>query len=104
MEIRNSAEGLKTLLGVASSNPSQGATASQGKTGTAAGGEVFPGDTATLSSAAKQAFQALDGSGNRMDKILAVQTALTAGGYSAPASLVANRLVDAMLGGQLPAR
>jgi anti-sigma28 factor (negative regulator of flagellin synthesis) len=35
-----------------------------------------------------------------MDKVTAIQAALAAGTYDVPASAVASRVVDAMLGGE----
>ena len=43
--------------------------------------------------------QAVSGDGVRMEKVAAIQAALAAGTYDVPASAVASKLVDAMLGG-----
>lgn len=95
MEIRNGLEGLKSLLGVNGAP----APATQGKAGSVAQGGAFSADHATLSSAASQMAQAAGEDGVRMEKVAAVQAALASGTYSVPASAVASKLVDAMLGG-----
>jgi len=96
MDIRNSMEGLRSLLGVTPSTPS----VAQAKGGTASKESAALGsDQATLSSAASQmAMTAADG-GVRADKVAQVQAALAAGTYNVPASVVASSLVDAMLSG-----
>lgn len=94
MEIRNGFEGLKSLLGVS------GAAAPAAKEKAAAASQgAFDADHATLSSAASQMAQAVGEDGVRMEKVAAVQAALANGTYSVPASAVASRIVDAMLGG-----
>ncbi len=96
MDIRNGAEGLKTLLGVTSTAPAQEQKA---KGGPAAGSNPLAGDHATFSSAGTEVSQTVSESGVRADKVAAVQTALAAGTYSVPASALAGKVVDAMLGG-----
>jgi negative regulator of flagellin synthesis FlgM len=98
MDIRNSVEGLKTLLGVPSAGLEQ---ARPVKPGSAAGAATPPlvGDHATLSSAGTEVSQTAAESGVRTDKVVAVQAALAAGTYSVPSAAVAGKLVDAMLGG-----
>jgi negative regulator of flagellin synthesis FlgM len=104
MEIRNNVEGLRTLLGVPSTNTAQGPQGPQGppgapgKSGSSAAAQQLPGDHATLSSAGTQAAQNGEGAGVRMDKVAAVQQALAAGTYSVPGRAVAGKVVDAMLG------
>lgn len=95
MEIRSSLEGLNSLLGV----NAPGAAQSQGTGRATAGAWGLGADQATLSSAASQMAQATSGDGVRMDKVAAVQAALSDGTYSVPASAVASKLVDAMLAG-----
>jgi negative regulator of flagellin synthesis FlgM len=97
MDIRNSLEGLKSLLGTAPTAP---ATPQQTKSGAAAGGSALGSDRATLSSAGSEVSQTAAESGVRMDKVAGIQAALAAGTYNVPASAVASRVVDAMLGGQ----
>lgn len=94
MDIRNSMEGLRSLLGVSPSTP----FTTQGKSGAAAQALTALGnDQATLSSTASEmALTAADG-GVRADKVWQVQQALAAGTYNVPASAVASSLVDAML-------
>jgi flagellar biosynthesis anti-sigma factor FlgM len=95
MDIRSSLEGLRTLLGVDSATPA--ATQSKGATGKA--GSNFENDMATLSAAASQVSQSSTGDSVRMDKVAQIQAVLAAGTYSVPASAVASKLVDSMLGG-----
>lgn len=94
MEIRNSLDGLKSLLGV---NGAEQAAA-QGKAGQVAQGGAFSADHATLSSAASSIAQSAGDDGVRMEKVTAIQSALESGAYSVPASAVASKMVDAMLG------
>lgn len=98
MDIRNSVEGLKTLLGASATAAAQTQPV---KSGTAAAASATPlgGDHATLSSAGTEVAQTASDSGVRTDKVAAVQAALAAGTYDIPASAVAGKLVDAMLGG-----
>ncbi len=96
MDIRNSMDGLRSLLGVNPSAPS----APQGKSSTtAAPGSAFDSDRATLSSAGNEMAQAASGEGVRAEKVAEVQSALAAGTYNVPASAVATKMVDAMLSG-----
>ena len=97
MDIRNSLEGLRTLLGTNAVAPSatQGKTSSTAPSGTTGGMT----DRATLSNAASEMSDAAAGEGVRMDKVTAVQQALDAGTYNVPASEVASKVVDSMLGG-----
>jgi negative regulator of flagellin synthesis FlgM len=101
MEIRNNVEGLRTLLGVPSTNTAQGPKGTQGTTGnsgSSAAAQQLPGDHATLSSAGTQAAQSGEGTGVRLDKVAAVQQALAAGTYSVSPRAVAGKVVDAMRG------
>jgi negative regulator of flagellin synthesis FlgM len=93
MDIRNSMDGLRSLLGV----NSPATSAPQGKNGTSAAGSSFDSDRATFSSAASEVSQAASADNVRADKVAAVQAALAAGTYSVPASAVASRVVDSML-------
>ncbi len=95
MDIRNSLDGLRSLLGV---NPTP-QSAPQPKGSTATAGSGFDADRATFSAAANEVSQALSGEGVRTDKVAAIQSALAAGTYSVPAAAVASKLVDAMLSG-----
>jgi negative regulator of flagellin synthesis FlgM len=93
MDIRNSLDGLRTLLGVNPAVPSM----PQSKSSVAAAGSGLDTDRATLSNAASEVSLAVSGEGVRADKVAAVQAALAAGTYSVPESAVASKLVDAML-------
>lgn len=99
MDIRNSTEGLKTLLGVPSAAP---AKTQPGRNGSTAGTNALTGDTATLSSAGTEVSQTASATGVRADKVANIQRALAAGTYNVPASAVAAKVVDAMLGGRTP--
>jgi negative regulator of flagellin synthesis FlgM len=95
MDIRNSLDGLRSLLGV---NPAaQPATGT--KSSATTGGSALSSDRATLSSAGSEVAQTAGEEDVRMDKVTGVQAALAAGTYSVPSSAVASRMVDAMLGG-----
>jgi flagellar biosynthesis anti-sigma factor FlgM len=96
MDIRSGFDGLKALLGV-----TQPATApvQQNRTAAAAEGSMLGSDRATLSSAGSEVAQTASYDGVRMDKVADIQAALTAGTYNIPASLIATRMVDAMLAG-----
>lgn len=97
MDIRNSLEGLKSLLGAA---PTASPAPQQQKGGSAVAANPMSSDHATLSSAGSEVSLTAADTGVRMDKVAGVQAALAAGTYNVPASAVATRLVDAMLGGR----
>ncbi len=94
MDIRNSIDGLKDLLGVspAASSPPQARPAS------AAPSSPLTSDHATLSSAGSEVASTAADSDVRAEKVASVQTALESGTYNVPASAVASKMVDAMLG------
>lgn len=94
MDIRNSLDGLRSLLGV---NPTV-APAPQTKS-SATAGSAFDSDRATLSSAGNEVSQSASDEGVRADKVAEVQAALAAGTYDVPAAAVASKVVSAMLGG-----
>jgi|HubBroStandDraft_2_1064218.scaffolds.fasta_scaffold1499402_2 negative regulator of flagellin synthesis FlgM len=94
MDIRSDVDGLKTLLGVPSTVPTQTHPA---KNGEPSGASAFAGDRATLSNVGSGISEAASGSDARMEKVAAVQAAIAAGNYSVPASAVAGKVVDAML-------
>ena len=96
MEVRNNAEGLKTLLGVPVTPPTQGP---HGRGALASGQSALAGDRATVSFAGAEVSQSVAEDGVRTDKVVAVQAALAAGTYSVPSIAVAKKVVDAMLGG-----
>jgi flagellar biosynthesis anti-sigma factor FlgM len=95
MDIRTGFDGLRSLLGVSQPTSTAPQPAKNGATG-----EVNPvsSDIATLSSAGSEVAQAASDGGARMDKVSSIQAALAAGTYNVPASAVASRLVDTMLG------
>lgn len=95
MDIRSSLDGLKTLLGVTPAAPST----SRPQAGKLGEGGSMSSDRATLSSAGSEVAQAAADGGVRAEKVAEIQAALAAGSYSVPASAVASRVVDAMLGG-----
>jgi negative regulator of flagellin synthesis FlgM len=94
MEIRNSLEGLKSLLGVNGTAPA----AAESKRPVINGNPPNT-DRATFSDAANEVAQAALEDGVRTEKVASVQAALAAGTYGVPASAVASKVVDAMLGG-----
>lgn len=94
MEIHNSLEGLKSLLGVNGTAPA----AAESKRPTTSGNSLNT-DRATLSNAASEVAQAALEDGVRTERVASVQAALAAGTYNVPASAVASKVVDAMLGG-----
>lgn len=93
MDIRNSLDGLGSLLGLNPTAPS----ASPGRGNTSAARSSFDSDQATFSSAASEVAQTASGESVRTDKVAAVQAALADGTYSVPASAVASRMIDSML-------
>lgn len=94
MDIRSSLDGLKSLLGVApaATPPPQTRT-------TTSASSALSSDRATLSSAGSEVAQTAADSDVRPEKVASVQAALAAGSYDVPASAVASKMVDAMLGG-----
>jgi negative regulator of flagellin synthesis FlgM len=96
MDIRGGVDGLKNLLGVPSTGPTQSGPA---KNETTSSTSALAGDRATLSSAGSEISEATSGSDARMERVAAVQGAIAAGTYSVPASAVAGKIVDAMLSG-----
>ncbi len=95
MEIRSNTEELKTLLGVPSTASAQ-AQQVRGRNSAVQG--AFSGDRATLSSAGTEVSQSAADTGVRAEMVAAVQAAIAAGTYSVPASAVAAKVLDAMLG------
>jgi len=95
MDIRSSLDGLKTLLGV---TPPATSAAQKPKPGLAAEANSLNSDRATLSSAGSEvALSAMDGD-VRTAKVAEIQAALRAGTYDVPASAVAAKMVDSMVG------
>jgi negative regulator of flagellin synthesis FlgM len=96
MDISNSYEGLRSLLGVNTSEPS--AVGNKTSSGTAAATTGSDSTTVTVSNAASQVSQTAGDDSVRTDKITAVQSALADGSYNVSASAVAAKVVDSMLG------
>lgn len=94
MDIRSSLDGLKTLLGVTPATT----VAQKQRGGQVTEGNSLDSDRATLSSAGSEVAQAATEGGVRTAKVEEVQAALAAGTYDVPASAVASKMVDAMLG------
>jgi negative regulator of flagellin synthesis FlgM len=96
MDIRSSLDGLKSLLGVAQPPPAT----NQSKPASVATPSALSSDSATLSSAGSQVALTASDSDVRMDKVANIQAALASGTYNVPASAVASKMVDSMLGEQ----
>jgi negative regulator of flagellin synthesis FlgM len=96
MDIRNSLDGLKSLLGVSTPAPA----APQPRSSSTSGGSALSSDQATFSSAASEVSLTAAEPGVRTDKVASVQAALAAGTYDVPPSAVASKVVDSMLGGE----
>jgi negative regulator of flagellin synthesis FlgM len=95
MDIRNSLDGLKSILGVAQ----PAAASAQPKSGaTKTGGGGLGSDQAIFSSAASAVSQGSNDSGVRMDKVASIQAALAAGTYNVSPAALASKMVDSMLG------
>jgi flagellar biosynthesis anti-sigma factor FlgM len=94
MEIRNSAEALKTLLGV---NSTEQVRAEHVRGEGLEGRRPLAEDRATLSSAGTEISQGAAEGDMRLEKVAAVRAAVTSGTYNVPASAVASKVVDAML-------
>lgn len=96
MDIRNGLDGLRAILGATQAAPAAAAP----KSIATAASDFLGADQATLSSAGSKVSLAVSEAGVRADKVATIQTALATGTYRVPASAVASRLVDAMLGTQ----
>jgi negative regulator of flagellin synthesis FlgM len=94
MDIRSSLDGLKSLLGVTPPDPA----APQAKGNIAAGGIGLGSDRATFSSAGSEVSATAGEPDVRTEKVAGVQAAMAAGNYNVPASAVASKVVDFMLG------
>jgi len=94
MDIRNSLDGLKSLLGV--TEPSTAPTQTKGTPASTA--NSLNSDHATVSNAGSEVASARSDNGVRTDKVAAVQAALAAGTYNVPTAAVASKVVEAMLG------
>jgi len=96
MDIRSSLDGLKSILNVSQSS-STAATQSSGAAATTSS-SAWSMDEASLSNVGSAFSTASSSDGVRMDKVAAIQQALSSGSYSVSASAVASKLVDSMLG------
>ena len=94
MDIRSSLDGLKSLLGVTPPTTA----APQARSGGVAMGSGLGSDQATFSSAGSEVSLTASEPGVRTDMVASVQAALAAGTYNVPASAVASKVVDSMLG------
>jgi flagellar biosynthesis anti-sigma factor FlgM len=94
MDIRNSLDGLKALLGVNTPD----AAATQSKPAIAPSPSALSSDSATLSSAGSEVAQTAADSDVRQDKVASIKASLASGSYDVPAEAVASKMVDAMLG------
>jgi flagellar biosynthesis anti-sigma factor FlgM len=94
MDIRNSLDGLKSLLGVTPPSPS----ATQSNPTTPASPSALSSDSATVSSAGSEVALTAADSDVRLDKVADIQAALESGTYNVPTAEVASKMVDAMLG------
>ena len=95
MDIRSSLDGLKNLLGVSAATTA----ATPSKANSSPAPSALSSDRATFSSAGSEVAQTASDSDVRTDKVASIQAALAAGTYNVPASAVASKMVDSMLGG-----
>jgi anti-sigma28 factor (negative regulator of flagellin synthesis) len=93
MEIRNGAEDLRSLLGLAST---QAPLTPRVQGETLAAREVLADDRATLSGVAAEVSKNVVNEGVRADKVAEVQASLAAGTYQVPPRAVASKLMEAM--------
>ena len=96
MDIRSSLDGLKSLLGTTQTAQVSTDARSTASTTTPS---ALESDSATVSSAAAQVSQTAADEGVRMDKVTAIQSALSSGSYNVAAAVVATKLVDSMMAG-----
>ena len=88
MNVSNNLQALQQLFSSPEVTEAAGKTSAQGSQRAEA-----EGDQATLSTAASMAAAAA-----RMDKVAEIQQALASGSYNVPASAVAGKMIDQMLG------
>jgi negative regulator of flagellin synthesis FlgM len=93
MNVNNSLQGLQQLFSSQEVTPANDKAGSQEAQVAQVGG-----DQATLSAAASVAASSAPDSDVRMDKVAEVQAALASGTYNVPASAVAGKMIDQMLG------
>lgn len=95
MDINTSLEGLRSLLGLA---PAETSTTQKTRSASAAAASGANGDRAVVSAAGSEVSLAASEQGVRADKVASIQSVLASGAYNVPASAVASKVVDAMLG------
>jgi flagellar biosynthesis anti-sigma factor FlgM len=94
MDIRSSLDGLKSLLGVTP----PATPAAQTRSSAATTGSGLGSDQATFSSAGSEVSLTASEPAVRTDMVASVKAALAAGTYDVPASAVASKVVDSMMG------
>ena len=94
MNVNNDLQGLQSVFASQEVEKVQAEKSGQAEASGAGSGA----DEATLSTAASAAAQAAPDSDVRMDKVTEVQQALAAGTYNVPASAVADKMINQMLG------
>jgi flagellar biosynthesis anti-sigma factor FlgM len=97
MDIRNSLDSLKSLLGTAPATP---VATRQTQSTTVNSTSALGSDSATLSSAGSEMLLTASDSSVRADKVSSIQASLAMGTYNVPASAIASKMVDSMLGNQ----
>ena len=95
MDIRSGLEGLRSLLGVPQTTPSPVQPA---RSGASQESSPLSSDRATLSSVGSGVAETAGDTDVRTDKVDQIRAAIDAGTYNIPASAVASKMVDAMLG------
>jgi flagellar biosynthesis anti-sigma factor FlgM len=95
MDIRSGLEGLRSLLGVPQTTT---APVQPSRSGASQESNPLSSDRATLSSVGSSVAETAGDADVRKDKVDQIRTAIIAGTYSIPASAVAPKLVDTMLG------
>jgi len=95
MNVNSDIQGMQQLFPTQEIARTETAAGQQSGAGTVSGSTA---DEATLSPAASMAAEAAQDAGVRADKVTAVQQAIAAGTYSVPASAVAGKMIDQLLG------
>jgi negative regulator of flagellin synthesis FlgM len=94
MNVNNNVQGLQQLF------PAQGGARTENTAAQQSGSAAVSGsaDQTTLSPAASMAAASAQDSGVRMEKVASIQQAIAAGTYNIPASAVAGKMMDHMMG------
>jgi len=95
MDIRNNLDGLQSILDPSSTTTQKVRSSTSSKTSDEQPAKC---DHASLSYAGTEALNSAHGLDVRSDKVAAIQNAIANGTYHVPASAVAGKMVDAMLG------